>query len=123
MPFPIELPFSPAYPLCCIDLRNMLSQFRGFAEGAVSSAHVSDAMLREALDRLLVGSIVGAMGEKIRGTGNLPGLAQLVGNLEFFGVACIRLGETLGARCVNARLPHTYTACKAEHAPRFPTYR
>jgi hypothetical protein len=99
MPFPIELPFSPAYPLCCIDLRNMVAQFRQFSEGAVSSTQARDEMLREAMDRLLVTSVVDGIGEKIRNTSNLPGLAQICSNIEFFTLATKQIGEDqLGSR-------------------------
>lgn len=99
MRFPIELPFSPAYPLCCIDLRNMIAQFRQFSEGAVSSAQARDEMLREAMDRLLVSSVVDGIGEKIRTTSNLPGLAQICSNIEFFSLATRQVGEDqLGSR-------------------------
>ena len=86
MAFPIELPFSPTYPLCCIDIRNMVDQFRQFSEGA-TSRQAGDELLREALNRLLTNSVVESIGEKIRSTSNLPGLAQIVANLEFFNVA------------------------------------
>ena len=92
MGFPIELPFSPTYPLCCIDIRNMITQFRQFSEGA-TSLQAGDELLREALNRLLTNSVVESIGEKIRNTSNLPGLAQIVANLEFFNVAAEQISS------------------------------
>jgi hypothetical protein len=46
-----------------------------------------DELLREALDRLLISGIAEQISEKIRNTNNLPGLAQIATNLDFFAIA------------------------------------
>ena len=82
-----------------MDLRNMIAQFRQFSEGAVSSNQARDELLREALDKLLIDSVVASIGEKIRQTANLPGLAQICSNLEFFVIASTQVGSvTLATR-------------------------
>lgn len=70
----------------------MIAQFRQFSEGAVSLA-VSDDLLKEALNRLLGNAIVESIVEKLRGTNNLPGLAQIIANLEFFYTASEQLSS------------------------------
>ena len=82
-----------------MDLRNMIAQFRQFSEGAVPSNQARDELLREALDKLLIDSVVSSIGEKIRQTANLPGLAQICSNLEFFVMASTQVGSiTLAMR-------------------------
>lgn len=76
----------------------MIAQFRKFSEGA-ASLQQSNEMLRDALDGLITSSIIASIGTKIQKTSNLPGLAQIVENLEFFRVACDQFAsQTLATR-------------------------
>lgn len=93
MSLPVELPFSHMFPLCCNDIRKVVSQFRQFSEGAVTSVQERDELLREALDRLLISGIAERISEKIRETNNLPGLAQIASNLDFFVIAAEQISS------------------------------
>ena len=87
MPFPVDLPFSPTYPMCCVEITRVIEEFRQFSDGAISSQQAGNEMLREALDRLLITTVAEGVTNKVKQTSNLPGLAQIIGNLEFFGIA------------------------------------
>lgn len=45
--FPLVLPFSQMYPLCCIDIRNFLNQFYFFADDHFQHPNVIDDTLRK----------------------------------------------------------------------------
>lgn len=75
----------------------MIAQFRQFSEGAVT-LQAGDELLREALERLLNEAVVDSIVEKIRTTGNLPGLAQTIANLEYFQIAANQISDKLASR-------------------------
>ena len=45
--FPLVLPFSQMYPLCCIDIRNFLNQIYLFSDENFQRTTVIDETLRE----------------------------------------------------------------------------
>lgn len=83
--FPTALPFSQAYPLCCIDIRSYVTKHHTFCESI--DRHVEDS-IRKALDSLLISHVGLNMFNQIQQTRNLSQLTQIVINILFFSTAC-----------------------------------
>ncbi|GAA5949792.1 hypothetical protein JCM3765_007693 [Sporobolomyces pararoseus] len=95
--FPLALPFSQTYPLCCIDIRSFTEQFYQFSEGGGvfdDQLRDVDEVLRKALDNLLIKQVSENVQRRLTRVTNLSQLAQIVINLLFFKTACQSL-ETL----------------------------
>lgn len=45
--FPLALPFSQTYPLCCVDIRSFTEQYYQFAEGFAEHHRDIDDVLRK----------------------------------------------------------------------------
>ena len=50
--FPLALPFSQTYPLCCMDIRSFVDQFYQFVEGVSDHHKDIDELLRKVGFRL-----------------------------------------------------------------------
>ncbi|GAA5899149.1 Rab GTPase-binding exocyst subunit SEC15 [Sporobolomyces salmoneus] len=92
--FPLALPFSQTYPLCCIDIRSFTEQYYQFSEGFAEHHRDIDDVLRKALDNLLIGQVSENVQRRLTTITNLSQLAQIVVNVLFFKTACQDL-ETL----------------------------
>ncbi|CEQ38819.1 SPOSA6832_00274, partial [Sporobolomyces salmonicolor] len=92
--FPLALPFSQTYPLCCIDIRSFTEQYYQFSEGFAEHHRDIDDVLRKALDNLLIKQVSENIQRRLTMINNLSQLAQIVVNVLFFQTACSDL-ETL----------------------------
>ncbi|OAV99216.1 hypothetical protein PTTG_06855 [Puccinia triticina 1-1 BBBD Race 1] len=99
-PFPAALPFSQAYPLCCIHVRNYVSKHHAYCESITRDA---DDSIRKSLDSLLISHVGLHMFQQINHTKNLSQLAQIVVNTLFFLTACEGLEAILVQHRVSAR--------------------
>ncbi|CAG8459120.1 4894_t:CDS:10 [Paraglomus occultum] len=95
--YPRSLPFSQAYPSCCLDIKNFVSQFYEFAEDASRIHAQVDDIVREALDDMLIEHVNGVLLAKLRST-NLTQIVQININLEYFENMCSELEELLKER-------------------------
>jgi hypothetical protein len=102
MPFPLFLPFSQTYPLCCIDIRNLTDQYYRFSEGFSQSHRDVDDILKKSLDELLIQQVSNSVRSSLNKTSNLSQIAQIVVNAEHFRLACTQLETLLTA----LRAPH-----------------
>ncbi|KAG5438710.1 hypothetical protein PCANB_002430 [Pneumocystis canis] len=92
--FPITLPFSQIYPLCCVDIRNFVNQYYKFAEGYYNHCHDIDDILKQILDELLIGHVKKKLIERLK-SNNLVQVVQIIINLEHFENACDELDSLL----------------------------
>ncbi|GAA5888722.1 hypothetical protein JCM6882_002826 [Rhodosporidiobolus microsporus] len=93
--FPLALPFSQTYPLCCIDIRSFTEQYYQFSEGFAEHHRDIDDVLRKALDNLLIKQVSENIQRRLTMINNLSQLAQIVVNVLFFQTACSDLEELL----------------------------
>nr|CDI55964.1 related to secretory pathway protein (exocyst complex protein Sec15) [Melanopsichium pennsylvanicum 4] len=104
--FPLSLPFSQTYPLCCMDIRNLVDQYYVFSDGfSFSQNHREiDEILKKSLDSLLIQQVSTAIRRSLDNTAaiNLSQIAQIVVNAEHFNLACIELENLLA----SLRAPH-----------------
>ncbi|KAF2272768.1 exocyst complex subunit Sec15-like protein [Westerdykella ornata] len=102
--FPLALPFSQMYPLCCIDIRNFLNQIYLFSDDYFQRTAIIDETLRNSLDELLCDKVCKSLVERL--ASQYPGqIVQILTNLEHFEVACAELQELL----FNARTSPSVT--------------
>jgi N-dimethylarginine dimethylaminohydrolase len=102
LPFPLALPFSQTYPLCCIDIRNLTDQYYQFSDGFSQSHRDVDDILKKSLDELLIQQVSNSIRSSLQRTSNLSQIAQIVVNAEHFRLACTQLETLLAA----LRAPH-----------------
>ncbi|SPO31224.1 related to secretory pathway protein (exocyst complex protein Sec15) [Ustilago trichophora] len=104
--FPLSLPFSQTYPLCCMDIRNLVDQYYVFSDGfSFSQNHREiDEILKKSLDELLIQQVSTGIRRSLDNTAaiNLSQIAQIVVNAEHFNLACVELENLLAA----LRAPH-----------------
>ncbi|GAA5858297.1 hypothetical protein JCM8547_004638 [Rhodosporidiobolus lusitaniae] len=93
--FPLALPFSQTYPLCCIDIRSFTEQYYQFSEGFAEHHRDIDDVLRKALDNLLIKQVSENIQRRLTMINNLSQLSQIVVNVLFFQTACSDLEELL----------------------------
>ncbi|KAK0737077.1 exocyst complex subunit Sec15-like-domain-containing protein [Apiosordaria backusii] len=93
-PFPCVLPFSQMYPLCCIDIRNLLNQFLIFTSEHFHHPNVVDETLRKSLDELLTDIVCQSLVERLNSQ-YLGQIVQILINLEHFETACQVLEQIL----------------------------
>ncbi|WFD29125.1 Rab GTPase-binding exocyst subunit S15 [Malassezia sp. CBS 17886] len=100
-PFPLSLPFSQTYPLCCMDIRNLVEQYYNFSTGVTQHHRDIDSVLTQSLDELLVQQISSHIRATVEQSHNLSQIAQIIVNVEHFQLACTELEIWLA----NARNP------------------
>ncbi|KAM0793644.1 hypothetical protein ACM66B_001075 [Microbotryomycetes sp. NB124-2] len=93
--FPLALPFSQTYPLCCIDIRSFTEQYYQFSEGYAEHHRDIDDVLRKALDNLLIKQVSENIQRRLQMISNLSQLSQIVVNVLFFQTACAELENLL----------------------------
>ena len=92
--FPVVLPFSQMYPMCCIDIRNFLSQVYSAPEDYVTRSSLIDDAICNSLDELLGQRICEPLLQRL--SSQYPGLiVQILTNLEHFESTCERLQAEL----------------------------
>ncbi|KAJ1019331.1 hypothetical protein NDA13_006248 [Ustilago tritici] len=96
--FPLSLPFSQTYPLCCMDIRNLVDQYYNFSEGLGGYREI-DEILKQTLDHLLIHQVSNGIRKSLDDTkGNSLGqISQIVVNAEHFNLACEELEKLLVA--------------------------
>ncbi len=99
--FPLVLPFSQMYPLCCIDIRNFLNKYYFFSDEYFQHSEAIDKELKESLDDLLCNQVCKALVERLNSQ-YLGQIVQILINLEQFEFACRELELLL----VEARQSH-----------------
>ena len=92
--FPLVLPFSQMYPLCCIDIRNFLNQFYFFSDDHFQHPRVIDETLHTSLDELLSEKVCRSLVERLSSQ-YLGQIVQILINLEHFEFACQELEQLL----------------------------
>ena len=100
-PFPLSLPFSQTYPLCCMDIRNLVEQYYNFSNGFTQYHREIDSILKQSLDELLVEQISVHIRATVEQSHNLSQIAQIIVNVEHFQLACAELEVWLA----NSRNP------------------
>ncbi|KAK4046374.1 Rab GTPase-binding exocyst subunit S15 [Microbotryomycetes sp. JL201] len=93
--FPLALPFSQTYPLCCIDIRSFTEQYYQFSDGYAEHHRDIDDVLRKALDNLLIKQVSENIQRRLQMISNLSQLSQIVVNVLFFQTACAELENLL----------------------------
>ncbi|KAL7273677.1 Rab GTPase-binding exocyst subunit S15 [Rhizina undulata] len=88
--FPLVLPFSQMYPLCCIDIRNFLNKYYFFSDEYFHHQHVIDDELKNSLDELLCSQVCTSLVERLHSK-YLGQIVQILINLEQFEYACREL--------------------------------
>ncbi|WFD05365.1 Rab GTPase-binding exocyst subunit S15 [Malassezia vespertilionis] len=101
LPFPLSLPFSQTYPLCCMDIRNLVEQYYNFSSGFTQHHREIDGILKQSLDELLVEQISVNIRTTVEQSHNLSQIAQIIVNVEHFQLACRELEVWLA----NSRNP------------------
>lgn len=101
-PLPLALPFSQTYPLCCMDIRNLVDQYYTFSDGYSQHHRDIDDILKKSLDDLLIQQVSNAIRRSVETTSNLSQITQIVVNAEHFKLACTQLERLLAA----LRAPH-----------------
>ena len=92
--FPLVLPFSQMYPLCCIDIRNFLNQIYLFSDDQFQRSSVIDETLQSALDELLCEKVCQSLVDRL--SSQYPGqIVQILTNFEHFETACMELQALL----------------------------
>lgn len=99
---PLALPFSQTYPLCCMDIRNLVDQYYTFSDGFSQHHRDIDDILKKSLDDLLIQQVSNAIRKSVETTSNLSQITQIVVNAEHFKLACTQLESLLAA----LRAPH-----------------
>lgn len=99
---PLALPFSQTYPLCCMDIRNLVDQYYTFSDGFSQHHRDIDDILKKSLDDLLIQQVSNAIRRSVETTSNLSQITQIVVNAEHFKLACTQLESLLSA----LRAPH-----------------
>ncbi|KAL9082261.1 MAG: hypothetical protein Q9159_006574 [Coniocarpon cinnabarinum] len=93
--FPVVLPFSQMYPMCCHDVRSFLSQVYSAPEDYISRSSQIDDAIRDSLDELLGDRICEPLLQRL--SSRYPGIiVQILTNLEHFESTCERLQVELG---------------------------
>ncbi|EST08300.1 Exocyst complex subunit Sec15-like protein [Kalmanozyma brasiliensis GHG001] len=93
--FPLSLPFSQTYPLCCMDIRNLVDQYYHFSDGFAFTREI-DEILSKSLDSLLIQQVSNGIRQSLSSTEvNLPQIAQIVVNAEHFNLACVQIEALL----------------------------
>ena len=95
-PFPLSLPFSQTYPLCCMDIRSLVEQYYNFSVGFSQYHRDIDSILTQSLDELLVQQISINIRSTVEQSSNLSQIAQIIVNIEHFQLACSELEKWLG---------------------------
>ncbi|KAH9458816.1 hypothetical protein Pst134EA_018972 [Puccinia striiformis f. sp. tritici] len=98
--FPTALPFTQAYPLCCIHVRNYVTKHHAYCDSITRDA---DDSIRKSLDSLLINHVGIHMFNQINQTKNLSQLTQIVINTLFFLTACDELEIILISLRVSPR--------------------
>ncbi|RPB06115.1 exocyst complex subunit Sec15-like protein [Choiromyces venosus 120613-1] len=88
--FPIVLPFSQMYPLCCIDIRNFLNKYYFFSDEYFTHQSAIDEELQLSLDELLCDQVCTSLVERLTSK-YLGQIVQILINLEQFEYACHEL--------------------------------
>ncbi|CAG8434342.1 1359_t:CDS:10 [Diversispora eburnea] len=88
--YPRTLPFSQAYPSCCLDIKNFISQYYQFAED-------DSRQYSYTLDNLLIEHVNGVLLGKLKST-NMSQIVQIIINLEYFESACEELEKLLKSK-------------------------
>ncbi|KAL0631551.1 Rab GTPase-binding exocyst subunit S15 [Maublancomyces gigas] len=88
--FPIVLPFSQMYPLCCIDIRNFLNKYYFFSDEYFTHQNAIDEELKSSLDELLCDVVCTSLVERLNSK-YLGQIVQILINLEQFEYACREL--------------------------------
>ncbi|KAL9931476.1 hypothetical protein V8E36_009641 [Tilletia maclaganii] len=114
-PFPITLPFSHTYPLCCMDIRNLVDQYYIFSEGFSQHTRDIDDILKKTLDELLIQQVSTGIRSSLDKTHQLSQLAQIVMNAAHFKLACEELENLLSA----LRAPHRGGKLKLDASAHF----
>ncbi|WFC98728.1 Rab GTPase-binding exocyst subunit S15 [Malassezia yamatoensis] len=90
-PFPLSLPFSQTYPLCCMDIRNLVEHYYNFSSGFTQYHREIDSILKRSLDDLFVQQISTHIRATVEQSHNLSQIAQIIVNVEHFQLACAEL--------------------------------
>ena len=85
--FPVVLPFSQMYPMCCIDIRTFLSSVYSAPDDYVTRSSQIDDAIRESLDDLVGNHICEPLLQRL--SSQYPGLiVQILTNMEYFEGMC-----------------------------------
>ena len=85
--FPVVLPFSQMYPMCCIDIRNFLNEVYSAPDDYVTRSSQIDDAIRDSLDELLWEHICRPLLDRL--SSQYPGLiVQILTNMEYFESTC-----------------------------------
>ncbi|KIM91089.1 hypothetical protein PILCRDRAFT_811606 [Piloderma croceum F 1598] len=93
--FPLNLPWSQSFYLCCQDIRSFIQKFYQFVEGVSQHHRNIDELLSKSLDTLLSSHVSESIGKRLAGTTTLSQIAQVVTNLEHFQISCSELARSL----------------------------
>ncbi len=116
-PFPLTLPFSQTYPLCCMDIRHLVDEYYTFSEGFSQHHRAIDDILKQALDELLIQQVSTSIRSSLEKTSNLSQIAQIVVNAEHFKLACTELEGLL----IALRAPARGGKLRLDASPHFTT--
>lgn len=91
-PFPLTLPFAQTYPLCCMDIRQLVDEYYSYV-GALAQPHHRqlDDVLKASLDELLIQRVGASVRRAVERTTNLAQVAQIVVTAEHFKLAAKEL--------------------------------
>ena len=111
--YPLVLPFSQMYPMCCIDIRNFLSAVYSAPDDYVTHTSQIDDAIRDSLDELLSERIYENLTQRL--SSEYPGLiVQIMTNMEHFENMCTALEVELASqRTTRSKIgPITLNATK-----------
>ncbi|PKC06061.1 exocyst complex subunit Sec15-like protein [Rhizophagus irregularis] len=95
--YPRTLPFSQAYPSCCLDIKKFVDQYYTFAEGDSRQFSTVDDIAKQTLDNLLIEHVNGVLTSKLESQ-NMSQIVQIIINLEYFHDACGELEKLLKSK-------------------------
>ncbi|KAK9463355.1 exocyst complex subunit Sec15-like-domain-containing protein [Lipomyces oligophaga] len=85
--FPCTLPFSQVYPLCCVEIRNFITQYYSFAdEYTEQTPGEIESVLHKSIDELLTEVVCRVLRDKLKSS-NREEIVQIYINLEYFELA------------------------------------
>ncbi|EPQ59901.1 hypothetical protein GLOTRDRAFT_33192 [Gloeophyllum trabeum ATCC 11539] len=101
--FPLLLPWSQSFYLCCQSIRTFVERFYHFVDGVSQHHRNVDELMSKALDNLLSAHISDNIARRLATTSTLTQIAQMVTNLEHFQVACTEIEATITSMRTSQR--------------------
>lgn len=102
MVFPVTVPFSSIYPLCCAEIRTFINYHQSFLDELQQDPAQIEDILKEAVDDLLVKTVCTTFEDRLMST-TREQIVQILINLEYFQIASEHLEKKLADERISGR--------------------